>query len=107
VFLIEWFSGHVRPLPSLQRVAEAARLATDCRKDAVAAGIPLAEVRDAVGSDLIRKILEALDTVATLTDNGHLAADRAAALEADDAPRLAAKRLPSAALGSDLAARRR
>lgn len=77
VFLIEWFSARVRPLPSLHRVAEATRLAIDCRKDAVKAGIPLAEVRDAVGGDLIRKILEALNTVAALDQEVLLGADAA------------------------------
>ena len=51
------------------------RLATDCGKDAVAAGIPLQEIRDAAGGDLIRKILEALNTPALVADAAPLAPD--------------------------------
>jgi hypothetical protein len=74
-FLIHWFAQHVRPLPPVQRLAEAVRLATDCGKDAVAAGIPLQEIRDAAGGDLIRKILEALNTPALVADAAPLAPD--------------------------------
>lgn len=74
-FLIHWFAQHVQALPPVQRLAEAVRLATDCRRDAVAAGIPLQEIRDAAGGDLIRKILEALNTPALLADAAPLAPD--------------------------------
>ena len=74
-FLIHWFVEHVQALPPVQRLAEAVRLATHCRKDAVAAGIPLQEIRDAAGGDLIRKILEALNTPALVEDAGPLAPD--------------------------------
>lgn len=74
-FLIHWFTQHVRPLPAVQRLAEAVRLATDCRKDAVAAGIELQEIRDAAGGDLIRKILEAFDMAARLSSETPLAPD--------------------------------
>jgi hypothetical protein len=40
------------------------RLADQCRKDATAGGIPLQEIRDEVGGDLIRAILHVLDGVA-------------------------------------------
>lgn len=60
-FLSRWFSEHVEALPAVQRLAEAVRLATKCREDAIRAGIPLEEIRDVAGGDLIRKILAALD----------------------------------------------
>jgi hypothetical protein len=42
-------------------------------KAAVAAGIPPQEIRDAAGGNLIRKILEALDTVARLSNDAQRA----------------------------------
>lgn len=81
-FLIHWFTQHVRPLPAVQRLAEAVRLATDCRKDAVVAGIDLQEIRDAAGGDLIRKILEALNMPALVADAAPLAPDIDVAVEA-------------------------
>jgi hypothetical protein len=57
----------------VQRLAAAVRLASACRKAAVAAGIQPQEIRDAAGGDLIRKILEALHTVARLSNNTLLA----------------------------------
>jgi hypothetical protein len=80
-FLICWFAQHVQALPPVQRLAEAVRLATECRKDAVAAGIPLQEIRDAAGGDLIRKILEALNMPALLADVAPLAPEIEALLE--------------------------
>ncbi len=74
-FLILWFAQHVKALPAVLRLAEAVRLATDCRKDAVAAGIPLQEIRDAAGGDLIRKILEALNAAVGRGDEAPLAPD--------------------------------
>jgi len=65
-FLIHWFTDHVQSLPEPRRLAQAVRLATQCRKDATAAGIPLAEIRTAAGGDLIRTLLDALDTAARL-----------------------------------------
>jgi hypothetical protein len=81
-FLVDWFAQHVRALPTVQRLAEAVRLATDCRKDAVAAGIELQEIRDAAGGDLIRKILEALNTPALVADAAPLAPEMEEAAEA-------------------------
>jgi hypothetical protein len=81
-FLVDWFAQHVRVLPTVQRLAEAVRLATDCRKDAVAAGIELQEIRDAAGGDLIRKILEALNTPALVADAAPLAPEMEEAVEA-------------------------
>jgi hypothetical protein len=74
-FLILWFAQHIKALPEVLRLAEAVRLATDCRRDAVTAGIPLQKIRDAVGGDLIRKILEALNAAARLADEAPLAPD--------------------------------
>jgi hypothetical protein len=68
-FLISWLSGHVHSLPVTGRVAEAVRLATACRKDATAAGIPLQEIRDVSDGDLILEMLRALDTAAHLADD--------------------------------------
>lgn len=67
-FLMNWLDQHIRPLPAVQRLAEAARLAAQCRFDATAAGIPLQALRDATGGDLIRTILHALDREARLVD---------------------------------------
>jgi len=67
-FLMNWFDQHIRPLPAAARLAEATRLAVKCRFAATAAGIPLQEIRDATGGDLIRKILHALDREALLPE---------------------------------------
>lgn len=80
-FLTGWFAQHVRVLPPALRLAESVRLATACRRDAVAAAIPLQEIRDAVGGDLIRKILEALDAAAALADEAPLAPEIDAPVE--------------------------
>jgi hypothetical protein len=80
-FLTGWFAQHVQPLPPVQRLAEAVRLATACRKDAVAAGIDLQDIRDVAGGDLIRKILEALNAAAALADEAPLAPDIDASVE--------------------------
>jgi hypothetical protein len=61
-FLIHWLA-----LPAVQRLAAAVRLASARQKDTVAAGIPPQEIRAAAGGNLIRKILEALNTVARLS----------------------------------------
>ncbi len=80
-FLTGWLKLHVRALPAVQRLAETVRLATACRRDAVAAGIDLQEIRDVAGGDLIRKILEALNTAALLADEAPLAPDINASVE--------------------------
>ena len=67
-FLVNWLSEHANPLPMTRRMAEAVRLATACRKDATAAGIPLQEIRDVSDGDLILKMLQALDTAAQLAE---------------------------------------
>jgi hypothetical protein len=66
IFLIYWFSAHLKPLPQVRRLAEAVRLATKCRADAADVGIPLDEIRDVTDGDLILKLLQALDAVARL-----------------------------------------
>ena len=68
-FLINWLSGHIRPLPATRRLADAVRLATACREDATVAGIPLQEIRTVVDGDLILKMLQALDTAARLAED--------------------------------------
>jgi hypothetical protein len=65
-FLNDWFGNHIGPLPAVERLAASVRLAVKCRQDATAAGISLQEIRDAVGGDLIRKILQALAVAAAL-----------------------------------------
>jgi hypothetical protein len=80
-FLTGWLTQHVRALPAVQRLAETVRLATACRRDAVAAGIDLQEIRDVAGGDLILKILEALNTAALLADEAPLAPDINASVE--------------------------
>lgn len=80
-FLIHWFAQHVRALAPALRLAEAVRLTTDCRRDAVAAGIPLQEIRDVAGGDLIRKTLEALNAAAHLADEAPLAPEIDASVE--------------------------
>jgi len=80
-FLIDWFSGHVQPLPAVRRLAEAVRLATKCRADATAAGIPLQEIRDVVGGDLILRLLEALDAAARLDEDTSLAPEMRTLIE--------------------------
>ena len=67
-FLIRWFSVNVHPLPAVRRLTEGVRLAARCREEAIAVGIVPQEIRDAVGGDLIRKILAALDAAARLDD---------------------------------------
>jgi hypothetical protein len=68
-FLTDWLSGHAHPLPVTRRMAEAVRLATSCRKDATAVGVPLQEIRDVSDGDLILKIIRALDTAAHLAED--------------------------------------
>lgn len=72
-FLIHWFAGHIQSLPEPLRLAQAVRLATRCRKDASAAGIPRQEIREVAEGDLIRKLLNALDAAARLDNDAPLA----------------------------------
>jgi hypothetical protein len=60
-FLDDWFGKHIAPLPPAKKLFASVRLATQCRLDAIAGGIPLQEIRDAVGGDLIREIYQTLD----------------------------------------------
>lgn len=68
-FLVNWLSEHAHPLPITRRLAEAVRLATACRKDATAAGIPLQEIRNVSDGDLIVAMLRALDTATHLAED--------------------------------------
>jgi hypothetical protein len=83
-FLNDWFGRNIGPLPAVQRLAAAARLAVQCRRDATAAGIPLQEIRDAAGGDLIKKILQALDIAADLNRDVPLVPQTSAPVEATD-----------------------
>jgi hypothetical protein len=81
LFLNDWFGNHIGPLPAVKRLGASVRLATQCRQDAVAAGIPLQEIRDVVGGDLIRKILQLLDTAAAVHDEVPLVPETSALVE--------------------------
>jgi len=59
-FLDKWEADHIAAVPDVQRLREAVLLATQCRKDAVEAGIPPDEIRAAVRGDLIRHMLAVL-----------------------------------------------
>lgn len=74
-FLRNWFGKHIEALPVVERLAASVRLATQCRQDATAAGIPLQEIRDAVGGDLIRTILHLIDVAAPSQRTGTLQED--------------------------------
>jgi hypothetical protein len=80
-FLNEWLGEHIGPLPAVERLAASARLAVQCRHDATAAGIPLQEIRDAVGGDLIRRILEALALASALHHEVSLVPETSALVE--------------------------
>jgi hypothetical protein len=67
-FLNDWFGKHIEALPAIERMAVSVRLAGKCRQDAITAGIPLQEIRDAVGGDLIKKVLQLLDVAAVLQE---------------------------------------
>ena len=80
-FLFVWFATQVRALGPIRRLAEAVRLATKCRADATAAGIPLQEIRDAAGGDLILKLIQALDAAARLAEDATIAPEMKALIE--------------------------
>jgi len=80
-FLLDWFSGHVQPLPPARRLAEAVRLATYCRTDATDSGIALQEIRDAAGGDLILKLIQALDIAAHLHQDAPIAPEMKTLIE--------------------------
>ncbi len=80
-FLSNWLSEHTHPLPVTRRMAEAVRLATACRKDATAAGIPLQDIRDVSDGDVILKMLRALDTAAQLAEDVGIAPEIETAVE--------------------------
>lgn len=65
-FMNDWLGKHIGALPAVERVAASVRLTAQCRQDATTAGIPLQEIRDAVGGDLIRRILQALTIASAL-----------------------------------------
>jgi len=72
---------NIEPLRAVERIAASVKLTAQCRRDAVMAGIPLQEIRDEVGGDLIRKILEALDIAADLHDQFRVVPETSALVE--------------------------
>ena len=53
-FLDRWELEHLGAVPEDRKLRELIQLAVNCRKDAVAAGIPAEELRTAAAQDLIR-----------------------------------------------------
>ena len=86
-FLIDWFSAHVHPLPVVRRLAEAVRLATKCRADATASGIPMQEIRDVADGDLILRLIQALDAAARLDEDAPIAPDIRSLIETETSHR--------------------
>ena len=82
-FLIDWISTYVQPLSVVRRLAEAVRLATKCRADATAAGIPMQEIRDAADGDLILRLIQALDAAARLDVDSPIAPEMSALIETE------------------------
>ena len=82
-FLIDWFSAHVQPLPVVRRLAEAVRLATKCRADAIASGIPMQEIRDGADGDLILRLIQALDAAARLDEDAPIAPETRTLIETE------------------------
>ena len=82
-FLIDWFSAHVQPMPVVRRLAEAVRLATKCRADATASGIPLQEIRDVTDGDLILRLIQALDAAARLDEDAPIAPEMKTLIETE------------------------
>ena len=82
-FLIDWFSTHVQPLPVVRRLAEAVRLATKCRADATASGIPMQEIRDVADGDLILRLIQALDAAARLDEDAPVAPEMGTLIETE------------------------
>ncbi len=80
-FMNEWLGNHVGALPVVERVAASVRLAAKCRLDATKAGIPLQEIRDAAGGDVILKMLQALTVAAALQHEASLAPEAPAMAE--------------------------
>ena len=87
-FLIDWFSAHAQPLPVVRRLAEAVRLATNCRADATASGIPMQEIRDVAGGDLILRLIQALDAAARLDEDAPIAPEMRTLIETETSHRL-------------------
>lgn len=62
-------------------MTEAVRLATKCRADAAAAGIPLQEIRDVANGDLILILIQALDAAARLAEDATIAPEMKTLIE--------------------------
>lgn len=80
-FLNDWLGKHVAALPPVERVAASVKLTAQCRLDATTAGIPLQEIRDEAGGDLIRKVLQALTIASALQQEVSLAPEAPAMAE--------------------------
>jgi hypothetical protein len=63
-FVDHWESENVEPVPDSEKAKEAERLALSCREDARRAGIPEADLQEAVGGDLVGNMLQALAAAA-------------------------------------------
>jgi hypothetical protein len=63
-FVDHWESEHVEAVADPEKAREAERLAFLCRQDALRAGITEQDLDDAVGGDLVRNMLLALEAVA-------------------------------------------
>jgi hypothetical protein len=64
-FLDRWEADHVEAVPIRQRGQEAARLAEQCREDAVRAGISLYDLERVAKGNLVRSMLDALEWAST------------------------------------------
>ena len=56
-----------------QWAVETVRLATKCRANATASGIPMQEFRDVADGDLILRLIQALDAAARLDEDAPIA----------------------------------
>jgi hypothetical protein len=63
-FLDRWEADHVEVMPQTLWEAAAPRLAALCQEDAARAGIPLADLQQAAGGDLVQNMLDALNAAA-------------------------------------------
>jgi hypothetical protein len=62
-FVDRWELAHVKSVPRPKKEAEAQRLASQCREDAVRAGISQQDLEEAVDGDLVGNMSRALDAV--------------------------------------------
>jgi hypothetical protein len=67
-FIDHWESEHVNAVPNAEKARDAERLAKMCREDALRAGICVQDLEAAVGGDLTRNMLDALEAAETRND---------------------------------------